>query len=195
MDMPIHHCLASKSEKFTKIISHPQALAQCSRFLEEYKIKKIIIQESASTSKAMELASEDKEYAAIGSTLAAKNFGLKILKKDIENNHDNVTRFILISRNENFEFKSKNIRTSLMLIPKEDMPGLLFKMLSPFATAGINLTKIESIPTGKKFGEYIFYIEISGSIKENKIKTAIEFLKNMVNVDVLGSYEIEDVIQ
>lgn len=191
-DLPIHHCLASKTNKFTKIISHPQALAQCSSFLNEYRDNKYLIEESASTSKAMEIASKDKEYAAIGSEEAASKYKLKILNKQIEDNHNNTTRFILISNKESIPDK-ENSRTSILVAPGQDKPGLLFEILSIFKANGINLTKIESIPTGKKLGEYLFFMEIDGSLEQENVFSAIDFLKDKYELFSFGSYNLEKV--
>ncbi len=180
--VPIHHCLAAKSVGFTTIASHAQALAQCARFLEG---KKTV--EQVSTSKAMQAATEDNTLAAIGSREAAQYYGLTVLQDNIEDNHDNVTRFVVISAEP---CPDKGARTSLMVHPKEDRPGLLFTILAPFATQGINLTKIESLPSGKKLGEYIFYIEIAGNSSELKVKSAIDFLKNSAEVYSFGSYDV-----
>lgn len=186
-DLPIHHCIASKTTDFSKIISHTQAIGQCSNFLKTQG-KEVI--ETTSTSKAMEIASKDQIYAAIGSKEAANEFGLKIISENIENNQDNVTRFILISKeNKN----TKGSRTSMMIIPKKDKPGLLFEILAIFKIKEINLTKIESIPTENKLGEYEFFIEVEGSTNEEKLKDSIDFLKSIHDIKIFGSYDIEKI--
>ena len=179
----IRHCLAGNSE-CRKIISHPQALGQCSGFVSG---KETI--GCASTAKAMQIAAEDPEFTAIGSKEAAKNYGLQVLEENISDNKDNMTRFLLISKEENDE----GANTSLLLNPKEDKPGLLFQILSPFAAQGINLSKIESLPSGKKIGEYVFYIEVSGSLNDQKVRSAIEFLKNILEVYSFGSYDVQEI--
>lgn len=145
--LPIHHCLASLTPNFKKIISHPQALGQCSAFLESYRKKGILIEEITSTSKAMEIASNNKEYAAIGSSLAAKEFNLKIFRTSIEDNHDNITSFILISNEEN---KSTNghSRSAILIHPLKDRPGLLYEILAVFKIKDINLTKMSVFHKG-----------------------------------------------
>src|SRR3989344_4716713 len=184
--MPIHHCLAAQGDDYQIIISHPQALSQCSAFLAGKKIM-----ESMSTAKAMKTAAEDHRYAAIGSREAAEYHSLPILKHDIEDNHDNVTRFLVISLEELIA-TGENTRTSILLKPKEDKPGLLFYMLAPFAVQNINLAKIESLPSGRKMGEYVFYVEIDGSVQEERVKSALNFLRNSVDVHSLGSYQVKD---
>lgn len=183
--VPIHHCLAGKNHSYTKIASHPQALSQCSNFIGE---KEVV--ESSSTSKAMEVASADDSFAAIGSTEAAAHYGLQLLQENIEDNHDNVTRFLIISSKETKA--GKKTRTSLLLKSKEDKPGLLFLILAPFAAQNINLVKIESLPSGRKMEEYVFYIEIDGDSREDRVKNALDFLRSSVDVYSLGSYEVKD---
>lgn len=185
-DLPINHCLAAQNENFSKISSHPQALAQCSQFLSAYKKDQLV--PTVSTAKAMEQASQDATIAAIGSQQAAEHFKLNILKENIEDNHDNVTRFIAISTKETQP--DGPAKTSMMLIPSEDRPGLLYDILAVFKEQSINLTKIESLPSGKKLGEYFFYIEIDGSTTEQNVQSAINSLKNLVDVYVFGSYGV-----
>lgn len=192
--VPIHHCLASKSSEFSKIISHPQALAQCSGFLKEYKDKNFEIEETTSTSRAMEIASGNNDYAAIGSERAAELNNLEILEKEIENNKNNATSFIVVSRNSDVQRKEGVMyKTSMALHPSEDRPGLLFDILAVFKIQNINLTKIESRPTEKKLGEYIFYIDFDGHQQDKNINSAIEFLKTIVpTIKIFGSYETEN---
>lgn len=189
LDLPIRMCIASKSDNYKIITSKQEALSQCSKFLAQTSKQ---VQDASSTSLAMEMASKDEKYAAIGSEEAALKLGLKILKKNIEDNSDNVTRFILISRKES-EKDSGNARTSMMIIPKKDKPGLLYEILSVFKIKEINLTKIESIPTGKKLGEYEFFIEIDGNMNNENVKTALSFLRTMHEIYFFGSYRIENV--
>ncbi len=181
----IHHCLAAKKNDYVKIISHPQALAQCSSFLAG-KDKYIV--ESSSTAKAMEIAADDDTFAAVGSREAAEHYGLQIINERIEDHHDNATRFLVISLQENT--MQENAKTSLLLDPKEDRPGLLFHVLAPFAAQNINLAKIESLPSGKKMGEYLFYIEIDGDVRDKKVQAALDFLKHSIDIYPLGSYDV-----
>ncbi len=193
MDFPISHCFAAQSNSFKKIISHPQAIAQCSCFIRKYVAKGIEIVECSSTSKAMEIASENAEYAAIGSACAAKSNNLPIISSNVENVSGNITRFIQISRDPG-KNGLENTRTSMILSPSEDRPGLLFEILSIFKIKNINLTKIESISTGKQLGQYIFFIEIDASIDDPSMKKTMDFMKTIVTVNLLGTYEVVKVI-
>ncbi len=192
--VPIHHCLAAQSDDFSKIISHPQALAQCSVFLKQHKEKYVEVEETTSTSKAMEIAGENLECAAIGSPRAAELNNLKIIGTEIENNERNATRFIIISRTqEERKQEDAKFKTSIALHPAEDRPGLLFDILAIFKIQNVNLTKIESRPTEKKLGEYIFYIDFEGHRQDENIKPVIDFLKSIVpTIKIFGSYETEN---
>ena len=138
----------------------------------------------------MEMAAQDQSFAAIGSKEAAEQYGLQILQEHIEDHHDNVTRFLVISLEETLV--QENAKTSLLLRPREDKPGLLFNLLAPFALKNINLGKIESLPSGRKMGEYVFYLEIEGNLREERVKSALNFLQDIVEVYSLGSYEVVD---
>ncbi len=186
--MPIHHCLAAQDSDYEVIASHAQALGQCSGFIKNQK--DITMVEYPSTSQAMNKAAASGTYAAIGSVEAAEHYGLSILYRDIEDNHDNVTKFVVISLEETV--RKENAKTSLILKPKDDRPGLLFNLLAPFALKNINLGKIESLPSGRKMGEYVFYLEIEGNVEDQKVKSALDFLEDIVEVYSLGSYEVID---
>lgn len=186
-DYKIENILASNGDSYSKIISHTQPLAQCSDFVRSQKDIEII--EVSSTSKAMEMASEDSSIAAIGNKQAAAHYGVKIINTEISNKDLNITRFIEIAKNKPENFKSGE-KTSMMIKPLEDRAGILFEILSVFRIKNINLTKIESIPTGLKMNDYVFYLDIDGSLEEKRIIDAIEFLRTFVEVNVFGSYDI-----
>lgn len=186
-DYKIENILASNGDSYAKIMSHSQPLAQCSEFIRNQKGIEVV--EVSSTSKAMELASQDKSVAAIGSGKAALHYGVKVIDTEISNKDLNITRFIEISKIKPDNFKSGE-KTSMMIKPLEDRAGILFEILSIFRIKNINLTKIESIPTGVKMNDYVFYLDIDGSLEEKRISDAIEFLRTFVEVNVFGSYDI-----
>ncbi len=181
--VPIVHCLAAQGKEFQKIASHPQALAQCPELLQG---KEVI--ECTSTSQAMQLAAQHTEIAALGAPEAAHAYGLKIL---CFSENENKTKFIRIGK-KGIPAQGREIQTSLILNPKVDLPGLLFHSLAPFATQHINLVKIESLPSGKKLGSYLFYVELQGSILDKKIQAALDFLRHSLEITVLGSYEVKE---
>lgn len=182
LDLRIEHVLASQTESFKKIVSHSQALAQSSEFLSQLDVE----QEScSSTSQAMSIARSDASCAGVGSEQSARFNDLKIIKRNIGNNQNNKTRFFLISKEE----QEVGDKTSLIIEPFEDKTGLLFEILAIFKIKDINLSKIESIPSGDKLGKYIFYIEVDSSLESQGVREAITFLKTIVNVYSFGSYE------
>lgn len=181
----IHHCLAAQKKSYEIITSHPQALGQCSSFIAKQGKD---IEDCDSTAMAMRKASLYPRYAAIGSPEAAEHYGLRVWYDNIEDNHDNVTRFFAISLEETIA--KEKARTSLILRPKEDRPGLLFDVLAPFKLQNINLVKIESLPSGKKMEEYAFYLEIDGNTQERRVQKALQFLEDSIEVTSLGSYNV-----
>lgn len=194
-DYKISHCLAGNFEsldKVKKILSHPQALAQSSEFLKKFRDDGVEIVSVSSTSKALEMASKcsDGSVFAIGSVEGAEFYGLDVFERNIGNNSNNVTRFIEIRKDVFLEDSGE--KTSMIIEPREDRAGLLFEILAVFKIKDINLTKIESLPTGGKIGEYFFYIDVDCSLKDAKLVDAIEFLESFVSVYLFGSYDVMD---
>lgn len=183
-------CLLSKSkglDKITKIYSHRQAIAQARRWLRENLYNAKII-EVGSTAEAAEEAASDPESAAIASELAAKLYGLNILKEGIEDSVNNYTRFLMISKNTSPP--SGMDKTSIMFSIK-DRVGALYSMLQPFNKNNVNLTKIESRPSKNKVWEYIFYLDMQGHIEDANVKAAIdELAEQTFNLKTLGSYPL-----
>lgn len=172
-------------KKIKRIYSHPPATAQCKRWLES-NMPGIPVLETTSTAKAAELASKDKQSAAIASELAAKVYTLSIIEKGIEDSKHNVTRFLVISKS--YPGRTGNDKTSIMFSIK-DKPGALYDTLYPFKKSNINLTKIESRPSKRKAWEYIFFVDMEGHIEDKKLKNAIDAVKeNCLYLKFLGSY-------
>jgi len=177
--------LGGRIEDVRKIVSHPQALAQCRQWLEE-NLPDIPQFDVASTALAAQMAAEDGEVAAIAGEIAASLYGLKTVKKKIEDNPNNFTRFLVIGRN--VPEPSGRDKTSIMFSVK-DQPGILYHMLAPFSCRKVNLCKIESRPMKLKAWEYVFFLDIEGHIEDPQVREAIEELRNYCEVlKVLGSY-------
>jgi len=137
----------------------------------------------------MSEAKKDEEAAAIGSELASEQYGLRILAKGIEDNQDNTTRFLVISKNDSRP--SGDDKTSIMFGVK-DQPGALFKVLKPFNDLGVNLSKIESRPTKKKAWEQAFFVDATGHRTDPRLQQAIEELRGVCeSIRILGSYPRE----
>ncbi|MCB2153839.1 prephenate dehydratase [bacterium] len=185
--LPIRHCLLSNTalEDVKKIYSHPQTFAQCGTWLREH-LPKVELIEMPSTVAGMKKVRTVKHAAAIGSDLAADQYGLRILAAGIEDNQDNTTRFLIIAKEDTPPCGDD--KTSLMFSVK-DKPGALFTLLKPLADRGINMSKIESRPTKKKAWEYVFFVDILGHRTQSDIIEAIASLEpNCHMMRILGSY-------
>jgi chorismate mutase/prephenate dehydratase len=184
----ISHHLLSKSERvedIKKIYSHPHAIAQCRNWLEN-NLPHVPLAEVASTARAAELCGDDPSAAAIASELAAQLYGLKVLRSRIEDNTNNFTRFLVLAQKA--PERTGKDKTSLMLSVK-DKVGALYDLLRPFASLGLNMTKIESRPSRRKAWEYLFFVDIEGHVDEDRVKKALEEIKSRcLFMKILGSY-------
>jgi len=189
--IPIRHSLIGKENmavsKIKKIISHPHATAQCKNFISTH-LKGVEIIAANSTAEEIKMLQEtDNSIAAIGTEIAAKIYGLKIIEKDIEDNKENKTRFIFLGNN--IQEKTGKDKTSIVCFLEEDKPGSLFTILKEFAERNINLTRLESRPAKKELGDYVFLIDIDGHIHDKEIFDVLETLRKTVYlVKILGSY-------
>ncbi len=184
----VAHHLMSKSGvagDIKRIYSHPHAIAQCRNWLET-NLPHVPVSEVASTARAAELSVDDPSAAAIASELASQLYGLKVITARIEDNINNFTRFLVLSQKA--PERTGRDKTSLMLSVK-DKVGALYDLLRPFASHGLNMTKIESRPSRRKAWEYIFFVDIEGHIDEERVKKAAEEVKSRcLFMKILGSY-------
>jgi len=170
------------------IVSRPHALAQCKRFLRE-RCKGLELKAVDSTAAAAKLASQSEELAALASEEAAAKYGLIIIAEDVQD-RDSVTRFVVLSSSGIKTYPTGNDKTSILLYLK-DSPGALYDTLGEFAQREINLTKIESRPSKRAMGDYMFHIDCEGHIEEKKLKEALEGVKTKVAVlKTLGAYPV-----
>uniref|UniRef100_A0A7V6CDF2 Bifunctional chorismate mutase/prephenate dehydratase n=1 Tax=Thermodesulfobacterium geofontis TaxID=1295609 RepID=A0A7V6CDF2_9BACT len=174
-----------KIEDIKKILSHPQAIAQCRKWLRK-KLPSVPIETVPSTALAAKWAAVDESIGAIASLVAAKLYHLQIVAKNIEDIKGNSTRFWIIGKTE--VQPTGDDKTSL-LFSVADRPGALFDVLRCFAIRKINLTKIESRPSKNEPWKYIFFLDCEGHIKDEKIKECLEEMQNYcLQVIWLGSY-------
>ncbi len=189
--MPISHCLLARTTEIssiTGIISHPQALAQCQNFIHNEMPYNMQFIEVASTAEAARKLQEyNLTYAAIGSEKTAENYNLNVLKREINDDPDNKTRFALIG---DFETpKSDNDNTTLAF-STENKPGALLEILQIFHDYKINLSYIDSRPSKTKFGEYTFFVDFDGHISDKNISELVEEVKSKTDYfRLVGSYE------
>jgi prephenate dehydratase len=188
--LDINHCLltlpGTKIEEIREIISHPHALAQCRKFLRG--LKKVKTRNFSSTGEAAKeiTIKKLKGTAAIAPKIAARFYNLSILKEGIQDQKKNQTRFFVIG----LECPNGSTREKTSIVfGLKDRPGALYDVLGHFAKGGVNLTKIESRPTKKSLGEYIFYIDFIGDSEDDKIKGILGSVKQFTTTfKVLGSY-------
>lgn len=186
-----HHLLAKRHLEFseiTKVYSHPQALGQCSEFLSTLKNAEILPSYDTAGSALTLLKHNGDPIAIVASKEAAEVYQLKILKKHIQNNSENYTRFLIIaSKPVLHDFKTPKTSVCFEL---KNIPGALFKSLSVFALRDINLLKIESRPIPHKPFEYRFYADFLGDLRDEKIKNALKNLAEIsLSIKVFGTYE------
>lgn len=185
-----HNLLAAKDyglKEIKEIYSHPQALGQCSIFLKKIKGSKIIpFYDTAGAAKI--ISDSEKPSAAIASSEAAKIYRLKILHRNIQNNENNFTRFLVLGKKPAAK-KYKKPKSSICFELKS-IPGALFKALSVFALREIDLLKIESRPIPHKPFKYFFYADFKGSLDDGIIQQAIDHLAEIsLGIQKFGSYE------
>jgi prephenate dehydratase len=190
--VPIKICLlASQSfARIRKVVSHPHALAQCKQFIRErLKVKGVEVKSVESTAGAAKMAMEDETIAALASEEAAKRYKLKILAEDVQDK-ESVTRFVALSSSfSDIETSPTGKDKTSLLLYLKDRPGALYEVLGEFAQRGINLTKIESRPSKRALGDYMFHIDCEGHLEEKEIKEVLEEVKRKVAMlKVLGSY-------
>ncbi|MBT3878698.1 MAG: prephenate dehydratase [Candidatus Scalindua sp.] len=189
---PVHHNLMAKCKKseIKKIYSKPQALFQCKLWLAN-NFQKVDLLDIGSTAEAAKIASKEKYSAAIAHSEVARIYGLKILRRNIEDYANNITRFFILSRE--FPPRTGNDKTAIMCHTKNES-GALFKILEPFKKHGISLADIEPLPTRKKAWDYCFFIDFAGHAYDEKVKRALkEVGKRCIDMKVMGSFPVDSV--
>ena len=185
-----HHLLAREPmplSEVKRVISHPQAAAQCRRHMVEL-LPGVEVEAANSTSEAAMRVAESREaVAALGSGLAAELYGLTVLREGMEDHPENRTRFVLLGKEK--APPTGHDKTSLVCFIYQDRPGMLLQILQEFAYRYINLTKIESRPTKEVLGEYCFFIDCEGHEQDEVMASALKCLQcKLPQVKMLGSY-------
>lgn len=193
--LDVHHSLLLHPEAtladVTTVASHLQGLAQCRRYIDKNLANRKLLTTS-STAESARLAAESTHIAAIANEFAAALYGAVPYEQGIEDHAGNQTSFALITRLGGASpFTGARYKTSLALFLQADKAGALLMILSEFAYANINLTKIQSRPTKQALGDYMFFIDIEGSVDEAGVQTALNCLRlKLREVKVLGSYPV-----
>jgi prephenate dehydratase len=170
----------------TRVVAHPQASGQCRRWLERYLPGRPVTAAN-SNAEAVQIAIAEPGVAALGPALAAQLYGGEVLEDHAEDYAGNQTRFVVIGRG--LRARTGTDKTSLALFMKADRSGTLHMILGEFVYGDINLTKIQSRPTKRQLGDYMFFIDLEGHVEDANVRTALDCLRlKLREVKVLGSY-------
>jgi len=192
---PIHHCLVAATalplEAVVRVLSHPQATAQCARYLRQ-RLPRAERIGATSTAEAVRIVGEaDEHWAALGSRLSAELYGCQVLADGVEDHPGNVTRFVWLAREGDEPAVTKSpAKTSIVFWGFNDSaPGALVDVLRELSDREINLTKIESRPRSVRLGHYMFFADLEGHEHEPTVAQALTALAERVEtLRVLGSY-------
>ncbi len=191
--MPIRHAILAQTEDFSVVASHSHALAQVTDYLEsEYPDK--TREAVASTARGVERAREDPDVAAIGHPENAQGT-LQVLAEDIQDRTSNATRFFVLADED--ERSRAGGKSTIIVYPNTNYPGLLLELLEAFAERDINLSRIESRPSGHRLGDYMFHIDFEAGLYEDRSEDAVEDIREIAKsgwVRELGSYDVRHVV-
>jgi prephenate dehydratase len=191
---PIHHCVVAAQDldlaSVERVISHPQATAQCRRFLRERLAGAELVVAPSTADAVVSVRDSSKPDVALGSRLAAELYGCRVLAADVEDHPDNVTRFVWLAAET--EAAEPGSKTSLVFWGGGDQsPGWLVHALQELADRGVNLTRIESRPRRTSLGHYMFFVDLEGGATDPPVAAALAALGAQVaELRVLGSYTI-----
>jgi prephenate dehydratase len=195
-DHPISHSLIARSEmpleSIEVVLSHPQASAQCARFIRD-SLPAASVRAAASTAEAVrEVSESDRPWAALASASAARLYGAVVLREGVEDEPDNVTRFVWIAPDGVRPDGDGPWRTALVFAELgADHPGALVDALTEFSSREVNLTRTESRPLRRGLGRYMFFVDLDGAESDEIVAEAIDALRGKAeSVRVLGSYPV-----
>ena len=191
-----HNLLAipgTKVSDIENVYSHSQALSQCSNFIKKHNLIEHVRADTAGSAEMIS-KNKDKKDAAIASTLSADTYGLEIIKKNIENEKGNLTRFLIMGKNiSQPAFSDKKYITSF-LFKLKSKPAALYQSLGGFAINGVNLTKLQSYPEKNTFDSFFFLCDLDGHIEDSKVQKSLEELGlHCQDFHVLGVFEADKI--
>ena len=185
----------AKLKDIKEVYSHAQGLSQCSKFIKENNLAEHIRADTAGSAEMIS-KTKDVKQSAIASSLSAEIYGLEVVKKNIENESGNLTRFLVMGKNiSQPEFKDKTYITSF-LFKLKSKPAALYQSLGGFAINGVNLTKLQSYPVKNSFDSYFFLCDLDGHIEDSKVQKSLEELGlHCEDFHVLGVFEADSLRQ
>ena len=190
--MRVRHCLlgvkGAKLEGLTHVHSHEMALGQCRKIIGELALQPVVAGDTAGAAQMIS-AGQDGSQGAIAASLAADIYGLDILKADIEDSDQNITRFLVLSRTPDDADIADGVVMTSFIFRVRNVPAALYKALGGFATNGVNMCKLESYQPDGSFAETQFYADIEGHPDNEYVRVALEELKFYCSeLDILGVY-------
>ncbi|MFW6436052.1 MAG: prephenate dehydratase [Halococcoides sp.] len=186
--VPIRHALIAQRETFDRVESHSQALGQCREYLDRH-YPGVDREPVASTARSVERARENASIAAIAHPDNATG-DLLVLDTDIQDRDSNVTRFFVVGPPD--DRRDTGSKSTFVVDPGVDHPGLLLELLEPFADRDINLSRLESRPSGRELGDYVFHVDVEAGLDEDRTRDALAEIEALANegwVRHLGSYD------
>jgi prephenate dehydratase len=191
---PIHHCVLARSElslsTVERVVSHPQATAQCARFLREHLPHAEHVSAPSTADAVLTVCRSEDASVALGSSLAAELYGCHVVATNVEDHPDNVTRFVWLAPAGEVGEVGEDPKTSIVFWGGGDQsPGWLVDVLSEFAGRGVNLTRIESRPRRTGLGHYFFFVDLEGAEGSEPVDEALDAVRRHVGeLRILGSY-------
>tara|TARA_Y100000996_G_scaffold392218_1_gene354785 strand:- start:69 stop:905 length:837 start_codon:yes stop_codon:yes gene_type:complete len=182
-----------KINEIKNVYSHAQALSQCSKFIKKYNLNENVRADTAGSAKMIS-NNKNKEDSAIASSLSAETYGLEIIKKNIENESGNLTRFLVMGKKIIQPEMGKKKYITSFLFKLKSKPAALYQSLGGFAINGVNLTKLQSYPEKNSFDSFFFLCDLDGHIDELKVQKSLEELGlHCEDFQVLGVFEADPI--
>ena len=192
--LPVQHQLMAPDGATLKTIktieSHVHALGQCRKIIRDLKVTAVVAADTAGAAREVSEAG-DITRAALATTLAARIYGLRILKKNVADAKHNTTRFVVLARKPKWAGRSERLVVTTFIFQVRNIPAALYKALGGFATNGINMTKLESYMVGGNFAATQFYADVQGHPKDRALELALEelaFVSQPKSLKILGVY-------
>ena len=190
----VHHCVIAREEvslsAVERVVSHPQATAQCARFLREHLPNAEHVSAPSTADAVLTVCRSADASVALGSSLAAELYDCYVVATDVEDHPDNVTRFVWLAREDDVGEPADDAKSSIVFWGGGDQsPGWLVDVLSEFGGRGVNLTRIESRPRRTGLGHYFFFVDLEGAAGSDPVEAALQAVRGHVQeLRLLGSY-------